>query len=139
MPRLCVALGFPEEMAHRSGQAQLIQECCECIRGYFRAWESGDWEKEAPLFASVVNYYDDGDVDRAFIRETRRKENARWPHRRVVLLNRIASLEPAHADAVQVTARVRREVSGRSGPAPRARKIFCFDCKSWTAPGGSPQ
>ena len=114
------ALGFPESGADDREEARSLAECSTCVLRYLQAWQSGHWEREAPFFAEVVNYYEDQNVSRDFIRETRARENRRWPHRKSTLLNRIASLLPDHVDQAQVTARVRTEVAGESG-SPRAR------------------
>lgn len=114
------ALGFAQSVAENSEERRLLEECHTCVLRYLQAWQSGDWEREAIFYAEVVNYYDDQNVNRDFIREARLKEIRRWPHRKSTMLNRIVSLEPGHADQAQVTARVRMEVGGESGP-PQAR------------------
>ncbi|MEI9893799.1 MAG: hypothetical protein WDN28_07825 [Chthoniobacter sp.] len=62
-----------------------------------QAWQSGDWEREAAFFADLVNYYDDQNVSRDFIREARARESRRWPHRKSTMLNRIVRWNPAKA------------------------------------------
>ena len=98
-------------------EARVLGECCDFVRRYVQARESGDWEREGPLFAVTVNHYKDGVVDRAFIRKARERYNARWPSRKITLLQRVAAFVPDARDAVQVTARLRVEVAAR-GDAP---------------------
>jgi len=114
------ALGLPGDGLANREEARRLDECSTCVLRYLQAWQSGNWEREAAFFADVVNYYDDQNVNRDFIREVRARESRRWPRRKSTLLNRIASLEPGHDDQAQVTARVRTEVAAESGPA-RAR------------------
>jgi ketosteroid isomerase-like protein len=111
------ALGFPNTARETRGEADLLQECHACVLQYLKAWQSGEWEREAVFYTEVVNYYDDQNVSRDFIRDARAKELRRWPHRKATLLNRIVSLEPGRVDMAQVTARVRMEVMGESGEA----------------------
>jgi len=108
------ALGFAETVGETE-DGRLLEECNTCVLRYLQAWQSGNWELEAVFFTDVVNYYDDQNVGRDFIRQARAKEIARWPHRKSTLLNRIASLESGRKDLAQVTARVRMEVAGESG------------------------
>ncbi len=110
------ALGFPDS-AGDPEQVRLLEECNACVLHYLQAWQSGDWAREGEFFTDAVNYYDDQNVGRDFIRQVRAKEIARWPHRKSTLLNRIASLEPGHKDLAQVTARVRTEVAAGEGEA----------------------
>jgi len=99
------------------GATRVLDECNTCVLHYLQAWESGEWEREAAFFTDVVNYYDDQDVNRDFIRNARAKQNLRWPRRKSTMLNRIASLEPGPGGFAQVTARVRTEVAGDTGSA----------------------
>jgi len=110
------ALGLPGPSGNRE-QGRALEECCTRVRQYLQVWQSGDWEREVPFFAAEVNYYDDQNVNRAFIREARIRENQRWPRRKSTLLQRIASQLPGRGEAAQVTARVRTEVARSSGPA----------------------
>jgi hypothetical protein len=110
------ALGFADAVGDTE-EGRLLEECNTCVLRYLQAWQSGRWEREGAFFADVVNYYDDQNVARDFIRQVRAKEIVRWPHRKSTLLNRIASLEPGHKDLAQVTARVRTEVAADSGSA----------------------
>ena len=113
-------LGFPESEVGDHEVARLLDECGTCVLRYLQAWQSGNWEREAAFFSEVVNYYDDQNVGRDFIRKARQEENRRWPHRKSTMLNRVVSLVPGHADQAQVTARVRMEVSAEAD-SPRAR------------------
>ena len=120
------ALGFPGgELANRE-EVRRLDECGTCVLRYLQAWQGSDWEREAAFFTNVVNYYDDQNVNRDFIREVRARESRRWPHRKSTMLNRIASLEPGHDDQAQVTARVRTEVAGESGPAKARTEDLVF-------------
>lgn len=97
-----------------SDETRTLQECCDFVHRYLQARESGNWDREGPLFAGTVNYYSDGVVDRAFIRKARERYNTRWPNRKITLLQRVAALVEDRPDAVQVTARVRAEVGSPS-------------------------
>ncbi len=108
------ALGLPG--GGHPNAAQALEECCTCVLRYGQAWQSGDWAQEAPFFAETVNYYADQVVSRAAIRTFRAEENRRWPQRKSTLLQRIATLLTDHDNVAQVTARVRTEVAGLSGP-----------------------
>jgi hypothetical protein len=114
------ALGFPDTLTKNPEEARLLEECHTCVLRYLQAWQSGDWEREAPFYEDVVNYYYDQNVSRDFIREARARELRRWPHRKATMLNRVASFIDGHADQVQVTTRVRMEVVGEASP-PQAR------------------
>jgi hypothetical protein len=114
-------LGLPNDHVSNRDEARLLDECGTCVLRYLQAWQSGNWEREAAFFTDVVNYYDDQDVSRDFIREVRR-----WPHRKSTLLNRVISLEPGHRDQAQVTARVRTEVTGESSPAKALTENLVF-------------
>jgi hypothetical protein len=114
------ALGIAPASPKDEEETRLLDACNLCVLRYLQAWESGLWEKEAACFAEVVNYYDDQNVNRDFIRSVRARENQRWPRRKSTMLNRIASLEPELTDQAQVTARVRTEVSA-DGESPRVR------------------
>ena len=109
------ALGLPDVTGESRGWGQLLDECNTCVLRYLQAWESGQWEREAVFFAEVVNYYDDQNVNRDFIRGVRAKENRQWPRRKSTMLNRIASPEPGPDGHAQVTARVRMEVTNEAG------------------------
>jgi hypothetical protein len=110
------ALSLPTSDANRD-ESKLLGECCTCILRYWQARQSDDWEPEAKFYADSVNYYDDQNVGRDFIRDATSRANRRWPRRKYTLLNRIASLLPGRSDQAQVTARVRAEVAGESGRA----------------------
>jgi hypothetical protein len=112
-----VALGFPDNPGGHSTEKRTLDECNAFVLRYLQAWQNGSWEQEADFLADVVNYYDDQNVSRDFIRATRVRENRRWPRRKSTVLNRIASLEPDQVGHVQVTARVRMEVADAAGPA----------------------
>ena len=71
------------------------------------------------LFRSTIDYFDDGLVERAFVRTMHLRENERWPRRRYTLINRIATANPARNGEVIVTARIRTEVSNPTSQ-PRA-------------------
>ncbi|MDR3403382.1 MAG: peptidoglycan-binding protein [Chthoniobacter sp.] len=120
------ALGLPGDSRTNREEGRRLDECGNCVLRYLQAWQSGNWEREAAFFADVVNYYDDDNVGRDFIREVRARESRRWPHRKSTMLNRIASLEPGHDDQAQVTARVRTEVAGESGPAKARTEDLLF-------------
>lgn len=110
------ALGLPFVVGDRE-TTQRLTDCCTCVQEYYRAWESGDWKKEEPHFAGKVYYFDDREVTRDFIRKVREEENQRWPQRKAIVLQRIASRLPSGDDTVQrmqVTARVRTEVAAPS-------------------------
>jgi hypothetical protein len=114
------ALGLPGENAPNFEAGRTLIECNTCVFHYLQAWESGEWEQEASFFTEKVNYYDDQNVSRDFIRDVRARENRQWPRRKATMLNRIASFEPGKNGQAQVTARVRTEVVGTSG-SPRVR------------------
>jgi peptidoglycan hydrolase-like protein with peptidoglycan-binding domain len=95
-------------------ETKVLQECCDFVLRYVQARESGSWEREGPLFATTVNYYNDGVVTRDFIRNTRERYNTRWPKRKLTLLQRVAALVHDQKNEVQVTARVRVEISSAS-------------------------
>jgi len=120
------ALGLPGNGLTNREEARRLEECSTCVLGYLQAWQSGHWEREAAFFTDVVNYYDDDNVDRDFIRDVRARESRRWPHRKSTMLNRITSLEPGHDDQGQVTARVRTVVAGESGPAKARTEDLLF-------------
>jgi len=120
------ALGFPEGGREDREEARVLEECNTCVLRYLQAWQSGNWEREAVFFTEVVNYYDDQNVDRDFIRQVRAKENLRWSHRKSTMLNRVASLLPDHGDQAQVTARVRTEVAGESGETKARTEDLIF-------------
>jgi len=119
------ALGFSEFPAGNPEEIRLLEECNTCVRRYLQAWQNGSWEQEGAFFTDLVNYYDDQNVSRDFIREARARENRRWPRRKSTMLNRIASLEAASGQA-QVTARVRTEVSGETSPATARTEDLLF-------------
>lgn len=104
------ALGLPFRDDGKD-ETRILQECCDFVHRYWQARESGDWDREGALFASTVNYYSDGVVKLDFIRDDRKGLNAKWPNRKFTLLQRVAALVQDRRDAVQVTARVRLEVS----------------------------
>lgn len=110
------ALGMPPAESVNREEIRRLEECCTRVLRYLQTWQSGDWEREATFFAASVDYYDDANVSREFIRDARVQENRRWPQRKSTLLNRIAASVPGSAE-VQVTARVRWQVAGNSGPA----------------------
>jgi hypothetical protein len=114
------ALGLPVEGAPNFEAGRLLVECNACVVHYLQAWESGQWEQEATFFTEKVNYYDDQNVTRDFIRDIRARENRQWSRRKATMLNRIASFEPGQTTQAQVTARVRTEVAGAGG-SPRVR------------------
>ncbi len=111
------ALGFGGTSEAPSAELRQIEECNSFVLRYLRAWEKGEWGEEAAFFTEVVNYYDDQNVSRDFIRDTRARENRQWTRRKAIMLNRIASLEPNHPEQVQVTARIRSEVAKDNSPA----------------------
>ena len=118
-------LGFPDTATRNREEARLLDDCGTFLLRYLQAWQSGDWEQEAPFYDDLVNYYYDGNVSRDFIREARAKEIRRWPRRKATMLNRIASLLDGDANRAQLTARVRIDVAGKSGP-PQARTEDLF-------------
>jgi hypothetical protein len=120
------SLGLPESGMGNREEARLLEESCTCVLRYLQAWQSGDWERESSFFTEEVNYYDDANVSRDFIQKARAKENLHWPHRKSTMLNRIASLVPEHASQAQVTARVRTEVGGPSGPLQARTEDLVF-------------
>jgi hypothetical protein len=110
------ALGLqPAERALR-GDAAVLDTCANLVLHYLQARQSGDWNREAAFYEEQVDYLEDGLVDREFIRDTPERDSRRWPVRKTILLNRIASLVPNHPGEVLVTARIRSEMSGGSGP-----------------------
>ena len=50
--------------------ARLLAECTSLVVDYLKAWQSGVWDREASFFSDTVNYYDDQNVSRDFIRES---------------------------------------------------------------------
>ena len=110
-------LGMADSAGPSQVAGRLLDQCNTCVLHYLQAWESGDWEREAAFFTETVNYYDDQNVNRDFIRDVRARENRQWPRRKSTMLNRIASFEPGENTHAQVTARVRTEVSGESSPS----------------------
>jgi hypothetical protein len=122
------ALGFREGAGEDTNreEARLLEECHNLILRYLQACQSGDWQQEAVFYTDVVNYYYDQNVSRDFIRDVRAKETRRWPHRKSTMLNRIVSLEPGHPDQAQLTARVRTEVRGDTGPAKALTEDLLF-------------
>jgi hypothetical protein len=120
------ALGLPAAVRGNREDARVLEECCTRVLRYLQAWQSGNWEREAPYFADEVNYYFDQKVSRDFIREMRARENRRWPQRKSTMLQRIASLLPDRNDRAQVTARVRTEVGGPAGPAQARTEDLIF-------------
>jgi hypothetical protein len=109
------ALGFAGGSVPEAGESKLLEGCQNCVLGYLRAWESGEWEREAPFFADVVNYYNDHNVSREFIHAVRLKEVRQWPHRKATMLDRITTLLDDSPNQAQMTARIRMEVIGDSG------------------------
>jgi len=69
-------LGFPESGTGDREEARLLEECGTCVLRYLQAWQSGNWEREAAFFSEVVNYYDDQNVGRDFIRKVRQQEKS---------------------------------------------------------------
>ena len=106
------ALGLPVIATDREAAITLGQ-CCSFVQRYYQAWEGGDWKSEGAFFADNVFYYDDREVSRDALGKIRAKENANWPQRKAVLLQRIATRMKSRGDLplVQVTARVRTEVT----------------------------
>ena len=119
-------LGLPELATVNPDEERMLEDCGSCVLHYLQAWQSGEWEREASFFTDIVNYYDDQNVSRDFIRVVRTREIRRWPHRKATMLNRVASLEPDHADQAQVTARVRTEVGSATEPARSRTEDLIF-------------
>ncbi len=108
------ALGFATPGAGE-GNATLAPGLTErsflLLQCLLRCYEAGDLDGELRFYADDVRYFEDGIVHRDFIRAARQRELRRWPQRRVVLLNRIASPAPGAPEEIILTVRYRLEVS----------------------------
>lgn len=94
------------------------QEVYKCLQRYLECREKGTLEQEMGWYAGMVEYFEDGLVDARFVRDARRAERDRWPERKLVLLNRIASPLDAARSGWLVTCRYRLSVkSGEETPA----------------------
>lgn len=111
------ALGLRSTPPEPGSDAALSAACTECIVRYLEARQNGDWKEEEQFYSGIVDYFEDGAVDRAFIRDAHAREYRRWPNRRYILLNHIVSRIPDSSDEVQVTVRVRQEFSDSTGPS----------------------
>ena len=108
------ALGF-----QAAASDPLAEKGCALVLQYLAARMGADMNREMGLFADTIDYFDDGLVERAFVRTMHLRENERWPRRRYTLINRIATANPARNGEVIVTARIRTEVSNPTSQ-PRA-------------------
>ncbi len=56
------------------------------IQAYLHAGQTNDTEAEMAFYADHVDYFDEGVVDRRFIRATSTRYDHRWPQRQFTLL-----------------------------------------------------
>ncbi len=104
----------------------LAEKGCAVVQQYLAARMGDDMNREMRLFADTVNYFDDGEVERAFVRAEHLRENERWPRRRYTLINRIATANPTRNGEVIVTARIRTEVSNPTRQPPALTEDVAF-------------
>lgn len=116
--------GPAPELGKPAPHADLAERSFRLLQSALRSYEAGDIDGELRCYAEEVRYFDDGLVRRDFIRGTRERELRRWPQRRVVLLNRIATPTPGAPDEMILTARYRVEMSdGNTTLRPRVEDI----------------
>ena len=88
----------------------LAEKSCTLVQQYLAARMGDDLDLAMGFFAEKIDYFDDGLVERAFIRTAHLRENERWPQRRYTLLNRVATASPVRPGEVIITARIRTEI-----------------------------
>ncbi len=120
------ALDLPAGTQAASDEAHALDAVCDFVLRYWQVRESNDWERVAPFYAGEVVYYSEGILKLSALRERSAEDNRRWPGRKFILLNRIASLLPERSDTAQVTARVRTQAAGNSSPARALTEDLIF-------------
>jgi len=104
----------------------LAEEGCTKVQQYLAARTGDDIDREMGFFADKIDYFDDGLVERAFVRTAHLRENKRWPQRRSTLLDRIATADFPRTGEVTVTARIRTEVTDSAGQRRAGTEDWTF-------------
>lgn len=103
------ALGIRESRP-ADPESGLRESLYRFLEEHLREMERGDVDAVLAHCAGSVDFFSDGIVDSAFIRRTFEAQCRRWPYRRYVLLNRIASPDPEVAQRWHLTFRYRSTV-----------------------------
>ena len=106
--------------------AREMARCCDVVARYLQARERGEWSAEEAFYEKSVRYFGEGPTDREKIRELHEREYRRWPQRRYVLLNRLASPISEGGNEALVTARIRTDVSKSAGARESRTEDVCF-------------
>lgn len=83
------------------------------VEKYLLAGQNNDPAREAALYADTVDYFDTGNVDRAFIERDIRRYDARWPERYFALDGGVRVAPAGEPGRVKVDVVYRFNVKGR--------------------------